>query len=207
LRSLFLRGVKIMSTLTAPAIAILIAIAGPFIVAWCGPSLGPAIAVAHVLLLAQIFLPLYELGDPLMIARGRYSAYVTAGLVCAVLNVALSIVFVRFFGMTGVALGTLAALYVEFPWLVRVFSRAMALPVGEWMKRTAWPLYPLLALPALLAYAGGQSVLGHSILGLAVVGAVSIFAYWLAAAFTAYSPVERADLVSIVLPSRRVRAA
>ena len=53
-----------------------------------------------------------------------------------------------------------------------------------------------------MAYLGSRTFLGGSILGLAVVGAVSLFAFWVLAFFAAYSPVERADLLSVLRPTQ-----
>ena len=100
-------------------------------------------------------------------------------------------------GIVGVALGTLGAVMLEFPWYASVFSKEMHLPIGEWLRRTAWPMYPLLLVPAVVAYLGSDTGLGESIVGLAVVAAIAAAVYWAITLGVGYSPVERADLLSI----------
>jgi O-antigen/teichoic acid export membrane protein len=199
LRSLFIRGTKIIATVAAPVIVILIAISGAFISAWCGPGYAVVVPVAMVLLLAQILLPLYELGDQILIAKNRFHLFVPAGLTCAVINVVLSVTLVHIWGITGVAAGTLGAMMIEFPWFARIFGKEMDLPISKWLRQTAWPIYPLLIVPAALAYLGARSALGGSILGLAAVGAISLATFWVIVLFAAYSPAERADFMSVLL--------
>ncbi len=180
IRALFLRGTKLIATMASPLTAVLIAIAAPFIAVWMGPGYGGAVPVAQVLLLSQAFLPLYQLGDQIMIGKDRFSAWVPGGLTLAVLNVALSVLLVQSFGLIGVAVGTLVAVWLEFPWYARVFSRVIDLPIRTWLRSTAWPAYPLLALPATIAWIGGRSELGGSIVGLAIVAVAAATTYWAA---------------------------
>lgn len=199
LRSLFLRGTKLIATLTAPLIAILLAMAAPLIAAWCGPAYAAAAPVAQVLLLSQALLPLYQLGDQVLIGRDRFRLWVPGGVTTAIVNVILSVVLVRTLGMIGVALGTLIAMLIEFPWYASVFAKEMHLSIRSWLRSTAWPTYPLLLVPAVVAFLGAHTFLGHSLLGLATVAAVAAATYWAGTFFAGYSPVERADLLSIIV--------
>jgi hypothetical protein len=74
----------------------------------------------------------------------------------------------------------------------------MELPLGEWLRKTAWPVYPLLAIPALLAYFAARTPLGESILGLIVISAIAAGVYWAITFFAAYDAIERADLLALV---------
>ena len=198
LKSLFLRGTKIVATLAAPLVTILIAIAAPFIAAWCGPGYERAVPVAQILLLSQVILPLYQLGDQVLIGKNKFHLWVPGGLTMAVVNVVVSVVLVNTVGLLGVAIGTLLAVVLEFPWYAIVFGREMQLPIGHWLRVTAWPAYPLLVVPALLGYFGGRTALGGSILGLAVVAAVAAGVYWAVMLFAGFSAAERADMLAIV---------
>lgn len=208
LRSLFLRGTKIAATAVAPIVTVLIVVAGPFIGAWCRniPNSTLAVPVAQVLLLSQVLLPLYQLGDQVLIGKNRFHLWVRGGLTMAFVNVIVSVVLTRAFGLIGVAIGTLSAVLLEFPWYAAVFSREMELPIPEWLRKTAWPAYPLLVVPALIAWFGVKTVLGASLPGIIALGVVAAVAYWLVAFFAAYSPLERADLLSTLrrAPSERV---
>lgn len=201
LREMFLRGTKLIATALAPVTAIMIAIAAPFIAAWFGPGFEDAVPVAQLLLLSQVFLPLYQLGDPILIGRDRFGLWVPGGLTLAILNVALSVVLVQGFGVMGVALGTLVAVMLELPWYMRVFGREMSIPAGEWLRRTAWPAYPLLVVPAVVAYLAGMTVRGGSLAGLFAVGVVALALYWATMLAVGYSREERLEMVSVLRSS------
>ena len=104
----------------------------------------------------------------------------------------------KYFGLIGVAIGTLSAVVLEFPWYAAVFSKEMELPIPQWLRATAWPTYPLLAVPALIAWLGTRTALGDSLPGIMLVAGVAAGAYWVIVFFAAYSPVERADLLSVL---------
>lgn len=207
LLSLFLRGTKIVATLVVPIIVILVAMAGPFINAWFGPGFETAVPVAQLLLLSQVLLPLYLLGDQILIGKNKFSLWVPGGITLAILNVVLSVVLVRGFGLIGVALGTLIAYTLELPWYMRVFGKEMDLGARRWLASTAWPTYPLLVLPAAIAYFGSSTALGDSFPGLAVVGALALFAYWFAMLFLGYSSGERAGMLAFARSLTRRRSA
>ena len=207
LRSLFLRGTKIIATLAAPMSAILITIAAPFIAAWLGAGFEQAVPVAQLLLLSQILLPLYQLGDQILIGKDRFSLWVPGGVTLALLNIVLSVVLVQRLGLIGVALGTFVAVALEFPWYLRVFSKEMELPIREWLAKTAWPSYPLLVVPVAIAWLGSQTVLGGSIVGLLAVAAVALAAYWAAMWFLGFSAIERADMLAVLRRAPREAGA
>ena len=94
---------------------------GPFIRAWFGPGFEASIRVARLLVLAQLFVPLYQIGDPMLIGKGRFCLWVPSGLLLALLNLVLSVIFVGLFGLVGVAFGTGARCFLELPlyaWLI-----------------------------------------------------------------------------------------
>jgi O-antigen/teichoic acid export membrane protein len=196
--SLFLRGTKLVATAIAPLVTILIAIAAPFIAAWCGPAYVQAVPLAQILLLSQVALPLYQLCDQVLIAKNKFYLWVPGGLTTAVVNIVFSVLLVKTIGLAGVAIGTLCAVIFEIPWYAKVFSKEMSLPIRMWLRRTAWPAYPLLVIPAALAFVGGRTVLGNTIIGLALVSGVAAGVYWLVMFFAGYSAIERADLLSIL---------
>jgi len=198
LRALFLKGTKLIAALIAPLTTVMIVIAAPFIAAWFGPGFEGAVPVAQVLLLSQIFLPLYQLGDQILIGRDRFHLWVPGGLTLAVLNVVLSVLLVGRYGLIGVAVGTLVAVMLELPWYMIVFSKEMRLGIGEWLRTTAWPLYPLLAVAAVVAFAGTRTGLSQTLIGLAIVGALACAVYWIVVAFAGFSAQERDELVALV---------
>jgi len=177
LRALFVRGAKYTTLIVVPVNVVLVCIAGPFITAWFGPGYGESIQVAQVLVLAQLFVPLYLIGDPILIGKNRYALWVPGSTAMAALNIVLSVILVQRLGIVGVAVGTLVAAYVELPVYARMVLRELKVTVSEWLRIAAWPAYPLLAVPAAIALAATLTALAGSIAGLLMIAAVASGAY------------------------------
>ena len=101
LRALFVRGARYSVAAIAPVVVILACIARPFIQAWFGPGMAAAAPVASVLLLSQLFVPLYLMGDPILIGMNRIGRWAGWGFFVAALNVVLSVVLVKAVGYPG----------------------------------------------------------------------------------------------------------
>jgi hypothetical protein len=65
----------------------------------------------------------------------------------------LSLIWVRPYGMTGVAMGTVVASLIDYPLHLRYLSRHVGLHLGAFVREVVLPVYPLLLLPAALAWA------------------------------------------------------
>jgi len=198
LRALFIRGARYAVVAIAPIVVVLVFIAGPFIRAWFGASMNSAVPVAQVLLAAQLLIPLYLIGDPILIGMNRFSRWVGGAFSVAVLNVVLSIVFVKAFGLVGVAVATLVANLVEFPLYARLATRELDITLWAWLKEASFPGYVLLIVPAAVALVGGASVLGGSLLTLLVVALAALLSYWGLAWSLALPGWEREELVGVV---------
>ncbi len=204
LRDLFVKGGRYISLLVAPIAVALIVLAGPFVRAWFGEGFETSVTVARMLVAAQLFVPLYLVGDIILMALGRFSRWVRPGLFLALANVVLSVVFVRSFGLVGVAFGTLFAGLLELPVYARIILPETGATAREWLG-AALPAYALVPLAAVVAYATAQTPLGLSLAGVAACGAAALGAYWLAAYALVLSAGERELLRARI--ARLVRAA
>lgn len=189
--ALFYRGTKLIASFMAPITTTLIVVAIPFMTTWLGPGFEQAGVLAQLLLASQLLLPLYQLGDQILIGKNRFSIWVRGGLTLACFNVALSVILVQEYGAVGVTAATLIACLLEFPWYLRVFSREMDIPVRDWLRRTAWPTYPLLVIPVLLGVGAIALGLTDTLPGLAATLAVAALAYWAVLLSVGYSAEER----------------
>lgn len=209
IRALFVRGAKYTSVLVAPVTVVLLLIAQPFIRAWFGPGFSASVPVAQALLLAQLLVPLYLIGDSILIGMDRFSRWTPWALTLAAVNLVASVLLVLRFGLVGVALGTLLAYVLEFPVYGRMLTRETGVGFVAWLRASMLPTYPLLAVPAVVCLAGLQTGLRTSIPGLAAIGAVAVTAYWAAAWRMSLNGVERGQVRSFVrgfLPSGRIGA-
>lgn len=199
LRALFFRGSRIIGALIAPMIVILATMAHPLIDAWLGEGYSAAATVAQILLLAQLFLPIYTLGDNILIARNRFSLWVKGGIALALLNVAVSTILVRPLGVVGVAVSTAVVFALEIPWYLTIFGREMGIGIREWFAKTAIPTYPLLVVPALVTWQLARTPLGTSIPGLLLVGVIAFATYELLALFLAFTRDERWSFRALIV--------
>jgi O-antigen/teichoic acid export membrane protein len=108
LREIFLKWSKIALSLTLAAGLFLMVLGPRFIAWWVDPSFEqPAGQVLQILMLSYIvFLPVRGVALPMLMGLGKAGLPTVGFLVAGVLNLVLSIVFVRPFGLAGVALGT-----------------------------------------------------------------------------------------------------
>ena len=190
LRDLFIKGSRYISMIVAPIAIILIVLAGPFVRAWFGPGFETSVIVAQMLIGAQLFVPLYLVGDIILMATGRFSLWVRPGLLLAMTNVVLSVVLVRYVGLVGVAFGTLLAGLLELPVYARIILPETGATARQWLG-AALPAYALVPLAALVAYAAAQTSLSLSLGGVAVCGGLALAAYWLAAYVVVLTAGER----------------
>ncbi len=190
LRDLFVRGSRYVSLAIAPIAAAVIVLAAPFMRAWMGPSFQDGILVAQLLVLSQLFVPLYQTGDSVLIGKGRFSAWVPRGIALALLNLGLSLILVRPLGITGVAVGTLVSGLLELPLYAQLVLRETGVRMQGWLAE-AGPVYLTLPVVAVVGVAGAATPLVGSLAGVALVGAVSVLACWLVAWALVLRPGER----------------
>jgi O-antigen/teichoic acid export membrane protein len=193
LRTLFIRGGRYVSLGVAPIALALIVVAEPFVLAWFGADFKGSIIVAQVLVLAQLFVPLYQTGDAILIGKGRFSAWVPRGLGLALLNIGLSLVLVRQYGIVGVAVGTLVAGLLELPLYAQLALKETGATVRQWIGG-ALAAYLLLPVVALVVWIARATDLTGSLLGVATSVALSVGVYWLVAYGLVLTSAERTSL-------------
>ena len=80
---------------------------------------------AAVMVLAQGFQCLRDPYDKMILASGHFRQTQNNYIIAACLNIGLSVLFVRIWGLTGVAVGTLAAMVYQAGYMVRYDSRVL----------------------------------------------------------------------------------
>lgn len=126
-----------------------------------------------------------------MTGKHRFVAFAMGG--SALLNLILSIILVQFFGLIGIALGTLiATLVVEFALVVPRACRDQDLPLAGFVTQAVWPTLPAL-VPALgIAWllAQWQPITGF--IWIFLEGAISALVYFTVFYGSGLVPAERA---------------
>jgi len=179
LRAIFLKWSKIALSVTIVAGLFLIVLGPRFIAWWIDPSFEqPAGKVLQILMVSYlVFLPLRAVALPILMGLGKAGVPTIGFLVTGILNLVLSIVLVRPFGLAGVALGT-AIPNVLFAGLLLVHAcRELDTPImgylGYVFPRALLGAVPVLAL--LLWCKNGLNVRGLAELAGAGIASVVLF--------------------------------
>lgn len=108
LREVFLKWSKIALSLSLLVGLFLIVLGPPFIGWWIDPAFeAPAGQVLQILMISYlVFLPMRGVALPILMGLGKPGIPTIGFLVAGVLNLALSILLIRPFGLAGVAVGT-----------------------------------------------------------------------------------------------------
>jgi O-antigen/teichoic acid export membrane protein len=193
LRELFLRGTKYTAMFVLPVVVTLFVLARPLLQAWLGPvfaaqSLNAQLFISYWLLWVNLLVPIN-----ILIGTSRIRFVMWFSIVQAGLNLLLSLVLVRMFGVRGVILGTVISNVVIFPVGMRYALRVLGVSAGRWLRRVVLPVYSLLAVPVLAGI--GLTALGltRSLAGVAAAGVISVLVYWAAVYAIGLEAAERED--------------
>lgn len=204
LQTLFFRGTKYTMALVLPAVVGLMLFARPIITAWLGPSFAGQATAAQVLLSYQLLGVGAVIGESILVSRGHARRRLFNSVFVVTLgNLVLSVVLVQRIGILGVVIGTAAPWIVDFPWRLRVALTEVDVSFREWLMRSSGPVYLSLLATIAVAFTCYYTPLVKSLLGLAAAMILSVGAAWVCLLLFALTPVERAELQSVVSRLRR----
>jgi len=195
LRIIFLQGTRLSLFSVLPLAAALFVLAGPLIESWVGPHFESSIPVVQVLVTVIAIRVGNATGTTLLKGAGRHRLLAAANAGSAVANLALSLWWIRRFGLLGQAYGTLipvaaVSLFVLWP----AACRRAGVGVAEAFHQAVWPaLWPLALMAA--AMLPLRWLLPANFLSIAVICAVGGLIYVTFFAFAV--PREERDLYTI----------
>ena len=144
LRAIFIQGTRLSLATVVPMGGAMMLMAGPLVQAWVGPDFADSALVLQLLTLSVIVRVGNATSSTVLKGAGKHRLVAFTNVAAAVVNLALSIAFVKVFGLPGVALGTLvpiciASTLVLFP----AGCRRVELPLGRALTEAVWPaLWP-----------------------------------------------------------------
>jgi O-antigen/teichoic acid export membrane protein len=150
LQRIFLIGTRLSLATVVPMCLALILMAQPLVQAWVGPTFTDSAVILQLLALSVIFRVGTSTSTTLLKGAGRHRFVATVNAVTAVLNLSLSVLLVRHYGLSGVALGTLVpiavlAVFVKFPAGCRRVGVSVAHAVTAAVWPAVWPAGPMAA--------------------------------------------------------------
>lgn len=152
LRVLLVEGTRLSLAMVVPMAAVTAILARPAIQAWVGPKFSGAVPVTWLLALVVTVRIGTITGTSVLKGCGLHRMVATNSVANAVSNLILSIIFVRWFGLIGVALGTLipvsiVGMFINFP----EACRYVKLPIARAVRTAVWPtLWPMIPVGVLL---------------------------------------------------------
>jgi len=191
LRTVLVEGTRISLATVIPLSMVIAILAQPIVLAWVGPRFLAGVPVTAVLALAVIIRTGNTTGRAVLKGAGRHKFLAVWSVASAILNLALSIVFVRRFGLIGAAYGTLGAmLTVTVCVLFPASCRRVGLPLTEAIRRSIWPAVWPSIVPGVLLFLA-RPYIGTNVLLIIIGAAATVLVY--AATFFAFAiaPAER----------------
>jgi O-antigen/teichoic acid export membrane protein len=207
LEALLLRGSRYVSAIVAPVAVLLAVLARPLLVGWLGPAFAASERPTVLLTALQALLASLTVGHTIVVATGKLPGRLPVILGIVGLNLVLSLLWVRPYGMTGVALGTVVASLIDYPLHLRYLSRHVGLRYGAFVREVVLPVYPLLLLPGALAWAARAGGLTTSLAGTLLTFAMAALLYWMAFLTLMVSRAERDGLIATARALLAGRAA
>jgi O-antigen/teichoic acid export membrane protein len=196
LADIFLKWSKVALSLTIAAGLFLIVLGPRFMGWWIDPSFEqPAGEVLQILMISSlIFLPVRGVALPILMGLGKPKAPTLTFAAAGVLNVVLSILLVRPFGLVGVALGTAIPNVLFAVVVLALACRELGIGVGAYIRyvvpRATVGALPVLAL--LWWFKVGLQV--QSIHGLVAAGSAMLVLFGLTWIFFVYRDDPYVDL-------------
>lgn len=178
LRALYLAGTRLTLAICLPLAATLIVLAPPLLSVWIGPAYAGSAAVLGILAVATTVTMSQAPAVSIMQGMGRHRPIAFLLLGSAIVNVVLSVVLVRRFGVTGIAAGALLhAAVVSFGFVLPYIAKTLGVGIADVLSRILWPVLTPLAPAALALYAARQAMRPDSLVSLAVVAAAGLLVY------------------------------
>jgi O-antigen/teichoic acid export membrane protein len=211
LRMIFIHGTRFSLVTVIPLAAAMFLLARPLVLAWVGPNFTDSIVVAQILIVMVAIRVGNATATTVLKGAGEHRLLAFSNASAALANVALSLFWIRRFGLVGQAYGTLipvalAAAFVVWP----AACRRVGIGIAEAFRTAVWPtLWPVVVMAAVvIPLRDALPVRGFSVV---LAGAAGTLAYAITFLALAVKRDERrvylAKANEILRSRRRVPAA
>lgn len=152
LQKILLQGTRLSLAMVVPLATGLALLARPVVITWVGADFAGSVPIIHVLSIAVAIRVGNATSTTILKGSGKHRLLATANIVMAVSNLLLSLLLVQWYGLVGVAVGTLIplmaiSLLVVFP----AACRRVQLRRSEVLRKAVWPAtWPALVMAGFL---------------------------------------------------------
>ncbi len=181
LKSTLVEGTRLAVALVVGVTICLVVFARPLIHRWMGPGFDEATPALYALALAGILLVAQGPVGNILLAIGRHRLVAGVSIAEALVNLALTVVLVPYYGITGAAVATLIPVVVAHVAItIPVACRAMQVPFATFARDVTAPAAiaaaPSVLVALVLRWSWMPASLGSIVLAGAVVGLVYVVA-------------------------------
>ena len=149
LQEILLQGTRLSLAMVVPIAVALVTLADPLVRAWLGrhaESVAGCIPVIQILAVAVAVRVGNATGNTLLKATGQHRLLAWVNLATGAVNIALSVLLIRRYGLTGVAWGTLipiagSSLFILYPAACRRVGLTMRRAIIESVFPALWPAF------------------------------------------------------------------
>ncbi|MFH0976231.1 MAG: oligosaccharide flippase family protein [Spirochaetota bacterium] len=127
-------GTKYLALIITPIFTFIIVTSPQIMAIWMGKGYERSIIVIIILGIGYLFAVLSGMRSIAIQATGKTHIEMWSGIIAMILNIPLSIIFVKLFGFSGVAIGTSIALFVSVIYGIIAFHRDIKLPIFRFLK-------------------------------------------------------------------------
>ena len=155
LQTMLLEGTRLSMALVMPIAMVLIVLGEPLVRAWVGESMLGAVPVIQILAIAVTLRVSNATGTTLLKGAGNVRRLAFINIGTGVANLVLSAILIQFYGLPGVAIGTLVPIAFSAIFLIFPFAcRRVGLSPLRAVRHAVWPAaWPAVIVGAALAMA------------------------------------------------------
>jgi O-antigen/teichoic acid export membrane protein len=210
LRAIFVQGTRLSLVSVVPLAAAMVLLMNPLIHAWVGPKFADSILVAQILICVVAIRVGNATATTVLKGAGQHRMLSFTNAGTALGNVALSLLWIRHYGLVGQAMGTLipvvfSAVFILWP----AACRRVGIGVATAFSQAVWPtLWPTLVMAAVVIPI--REALPARLWAIAFAGAIGALVYFATFLAFAVKRSERqlyAEKVTELVKARRRRLA
>lgn len=159
LQQILLQGTRLSLATVIPIATALMMLADPLVRSWAGEEMVAAAPVLQILAIAVVIRVGNATGSTLLKGSGQHKVVAFTNIGAGLVNLVLSVVLVRAYGLVGVAVGTLIPIAVASACILNPAAcRRVGLPIGRMVLHSVVPaVWPALLVAAMLAWTRGIS--------------------------------------------------
>ena len=178
LQKILLQGTRLSLAMVVPLATGLALLARPVVYTWVGADFAGSVTIIQVLSIAVAIRVGNATSSMILKGSGEHRLLAVANIVMAISNLILSLLLVQWYGLVGVAVGTLiplvtVALLVVFP----AACRRVQLKRSEVIRKAVWPaIWPAVVMAGFLLITRNVFETGWAWLSVQVASAGTIYA-------------------------------